>query len=320
MMSCNNDIELFDEIIESPVVYGLLSSSDTSQYIRLERSFADPNTSAVNLAKDANAVYYENATVELIDPNEQRFTLQRVNAVDEGYVRKPGEFLTDPNYLYKIASDEINLQQGEVYSLEVIDETGVIARASTQVLDTSRVRVPVLSGGIRRINFTLSDKTNIRWVRVEGAINYAISFDVKVNERNLQAGTNTILDKRWNATGLVSDATGSTQSQNLELLGDEFFSFIASEFDENPNVERQLIQLDIRITSYGDEIGQYLDIINANSGITSAQEVPIFTNIENGYGLFSSTSETVATNLAVSDQTLDELYNGEITGNLSFTP
>ena len=48
--SCSNEFELIEEKIETPIVYSLLDYEAPYQYVRLERAFASPNQSAVELA------------------------------------------------------------------------------------------------------------------------------------------------------------------------------------------------------------------------------------------------------------------------------
>ena len=319
--SCNDDVELFGEIKELPVVYGLLSSTDSAQYVRVERTFADPNTGAVVLAQDENEVYYNDVTVQLVNMDDNITTmLTRVNAVDDGYVRKEGDFLTDPNYLYKVNSDEIDLTPGKNYSLQVIKNDIQIAEAQTTVLDESRFSAPTVSAGIAKISFVNGKTTRIRWRRVPNASYYAISFDVTILERNTSSGEQELVEFRWDATNLISDDGGSNQSQDEELDGQSFFNAFQENLDPKPNVSRQLLKLDIRISSFGEAVGQYLDVINANTGITSAQEVPTFTNITGGLGLYSSTTETILEDLAPSVVTFDSLYDGRVTSDLNFTP
>ncbi len=321
LSSCENDVDLFGDIEESPVVYGLLSSSDTAQYIRLERSFADPLVGAVTLAKDENSVYFMDASVDLINAaTSERFSLASVNAVDEGYVRQEGDFLTDPNYLYKIASDQIDLSPEVIYNLEVKKGENIIATSSTQVLDNSKFRSPAISQGVARIAFENKKFTTIRWSRVDNASSYAISFDFVIRENDIMSGDKETIELRWDATSLLNDKGGTNTSQDVDLAGQSFFDFLDAQFDPEANITRQLLKLDIRVTTFGAEIGQYLDVINANSGITSAQEVPSFTNIEGGYGLFSSTNKVVLEDLSLTPKTLDSLYNGSTTADLQFTP
>ena len=321
ILSCNDDLELFGEIQELPVVYGLISSSDSAQYIRVERTFADPITSAVLLAQDENQVYFSDLRVDLVNQaDNSATTLTRVDAADEGYVRKTGDFLTNPNYVYKVLSSELDLTAGINYKLEVRKGDNIIAESNTSVLDESRFFAPALSGGIAKIGFIRNKETRIRWKKVLNASFYAISFDVVINERNVVSGTQELKMFRWDATPLVSDDGSTKQSQDLELSGQGFFDAFQANLDPVQDVTRQLIKLDVRVTTYGDAVGEYLDVINANSGITSAQEVPTFTNIDGGLGLFSSINETVLEDLAASTLTLDSLYNGTATADLRFTP
>ena len=321
LSSCNNDVELFGDITELPIVYGLLSSSDSAQYIRVERSFADPSTSAVLLAQDENAVYFDDVVVDLInEDNDVRTTMARVDAAQDGYVRKEGDFLTSPNFVYKVLSNDIDLSAGTNYKLEVIKSDVVLASSSTKILAESQFFSPAVASGIAKIGFSNGKNTMLRWKRVPNASNYAISFDFTINERNIVSGSQEIKKFRWNATGLIADDQSASQSQSLSLDGQSFFQAIQSNLDPIQDVTRQLIQLDVRVTSFGDALEEYLEVINANSGITSAQEVPTFTNIEGGLGLFSATNETLLLDLAPSPNTLDSLYDGGTTANLRFTP
>ncbi len=313
--SCSNDLELFGEIVERPVVYGLLSTTANDQYIRLERSFADPETSAVVLAQDANHVYFENAQVELQDELGGRFVLQRVDAIDEGYVRRPGDFLTSPNYLYKIGSEEIGLEGGKTFRVIVIKDEEEIATASTKTLGSARFLSP---GVTKRISIVAEEFTRIRWQTIPDASSYALSFDFEISEVDLGSGLTTVKKFRWDASTLISVQNVNSSDQDFLLEGNQFFQFLADNLEPQTNIERKLSKLDIRLIAFGAEIGDYLDVLNANSGITSAQEVPTYTNVIGGLGLFSSTTEILSENLVLGSKMIEELINGSITGNLSF--
>ena len=63
--ACSNDLDLFEEKKDIPIVYGLLSSTDTAHYIRVEKAFADPNGSALDVAQIPDSLYYMDAVVSL---------------------------------------------------------------------------------------------------------------------------------------------------------------------------------------------------------------------------------------------------------------
>lgn len=319
LSACNDDLELFGDIKETPVIYGLISLTADQQYIRLERSFADPNTSAIMLAQDENAVYFQGATVEIIDENNTRYPLTRVNGTDEGFVRQPGDFLTEPNYLYKIGQDQLQLEGNKTYRIEVRKEDALLASGSTVCVAESNIRRPTLAAGQRRISFFPGQLTDVAWRKVDNVSTYRVLFNFTVLENNSATGESGVKELVWPATGFVRHALSGNVVQSVDIPGESFFSFLAGQLTADENISRQLASLDIRVECYGTEIGNYLDIINANSGITSAQEVPNYTNIENGLGIFSSTSMVRANGLIMSNPTTTELTTGSITGPLNFS-
>ncbi|MEZ5030008.1 MAG: hypothetical protein R2787_01275 [Saprospiraceae bacterium] len=59
LVSCDNELDLVSDWKEIPVVYGFLSRSDTAQYIRVEKAFLDPATSAFVIAKNPDSLYFQ---------------------------------------------------------------------------------------------------------------------------------------------------------------------------------------------------------------------------------------------------------------------
>src|SRR5688572_8853293 len=144
LYSCDNELVVTDEWKDIPVVWGLLNKSDTAHYIRVEKAYLDPTTSALDIARIPDSLYYENASVSLkrVD-NGQIFPLQRVNGDLEGYPREGGIFAETPNYLYKIKANVINLVVGEKYQfiLERNDGSAPVT-AETIILPKPVLRVP----------------------------------------------------------------------------------------------------------------------------------------------------------------------------------
>jgi hypothetical protein len=133
--SCSNDFELTEPETEIPVVYGMLSPSDTAIYIRVERAFIDSKTSALTLAKDISKLYFNDISVRLQQVTTgKEFALQRVDGNSEGYKRSQGAFADAPNYLYKIRKSDITLIPGQQYKIKIIKNDGVVLSEATTTL------------------------------------------------------------------------------------------------------------------------------------------------------------------------------------------
>ena len=68
----------------------------------------------------------------------------------------------------------------------------------------------------------------------------------------------------------------------------------------------------------GQELGEFIKIAQANSGITATQDIPTYTNLSEGIGVFTSRNVANYTGFGLTDATLDSLKNGSITGHLNF--
>ena len=76
--------------------------------------------------------------------------------------------------------------------------------------------------------------------------------------------------------------------------------------------------MDMIVVSGGTEILDFVNVSSANLGITSTQDVPSYTNIPEGRGIFSSRYTTELNTITLSNQTIDSLVNGSLTSQLNF--
>ena len=79
--SCSNDFDLIEDFQDIPVVFGLLSQADSIHYIRVEKAFVDPNTSALEIAQIADSIYYESIGVSV--EHEASGTVYQLDRVDD---------------------------------------------------------------------------------------------------------------------------------------------------------------------------------------------------------------------------------------------
>ncbi|MBK7009225.1 MAG: DUF4249 family protein [Saprospiraceae bacterium] len=164
--SCSNEFELIEEKIETPIVYSLLDYEAPYQYVRLERAFASPNQSAVELAKNPDSLYYKNAIVNLILKRggvDQTFTLEEVDGNDVGYPRQDGVFAKEPNKLYRINSALLNLVPGDKVKLEVNIGEGNPVTAETTIITKPTSSFP-RSGS--PVAFSPTQGDNFKWNHV----------------------------------------------------------------------------------------------------------------------------------------------------------
>ncbi len=311
VISCDNELELIEEKKDIPIVYGLLSVSDTAQYIRVERAFVDETQSAFELAMDPGALYYPDAVVQLERASTgSLFSLTRVDGTEEGYPRDAGAFAQFPNYLYKIRNDAIDLVPGENYILRINrGDNQPEVTASSILIEDARIIRPTNTGSL---DFDYIQGTNFRWSGGEGAVIFDIYLKINYRERNVVIGGN------FESKSVLWQMGQSLVNQELEVVGIDFYGFLGGAIPVDTDVDRRMDDVDVILDSGGEEIREYIQVGSANLGITSSQDIPTYSNLSEGRGIFSSRNRTWKYGVPLTPGTIDSLVDGTITRDLNF--
>ena len=310
---CSNDFELFTDTEDIPVVYGLLTKSEDTQYVRLERAFLDKDQSARVIAGEPDSVFYDDAVVELVHlATGDRFEMERINAADIGLPRDEGDFPTDPNFLYSIDSEVINLIGGDTYGIEVSREEGeVIAYSEAEIIGDLRILTPS-DPTIQRLNYQGSSTQRIRWRETNEAEFFNVRLRFNYEERS------PATEGQWVQRDLSWVVANRVRANTVTLVGDDFLQFIGNSLTEDPTIDRRFQSIDLRLDAVGSELAAYIDVGLANLGITSSNEIPLYTNIDGGLGVFSSTNFTEVPGFNLSSNAADSLIEGRFTEQLNF--
>lgn len=307
-ISCDNELDLISESKDIPIVYGLLSNLDTAQYIRLERAFIDANTSALELAKNPDLLYYPNATVSIVRQSDNvSFNFNRVDGNLEGYLRDAGVFAQAPNYLYKLHSSQLSIKEGETYKLLINTGEEDEVSATTKILESPLITRPSSSS---RLDFDYISDVNIKWRGDDNAKIATVRLVINIDE-TINNGPLTPKSVIWNIADNIED-------DELFRKGVDFYTFLGGELTKDPSIKRVLRNIDVIVDTGGMDILDYIKIGQANLGVTSSQDVPKFTNLSRGLGIFSSKSTAIRESILVTSRTLDSLRVGQYTKDLNF--
>ncbi len=316
--ACSNDFDVAAPWKDIPVVYGLLDIDEEVHYIRIEKAFLDPVKNAFEIAQNADSLYYENAIVQLEKVgNGELYTLQRVDGNDPNVnqPRDPGIFATSPNWLYKIEADQINLKEGERIKL-ILDRGNGLPLVTAQTVVQGPMKKQRPTGN--NFNFSPGKETELGWA----ASSEAKVFDVKLifnyaefPKTDPDAFVQKSFDWNW-AKGLTFNTTQPVY--RIQKLGEEFYGVVAGNIEDDPNLNRFFIDIDIEIVAGGEELEKYVNVALANSGITGSQELPSFSNISEGQGVFSTRSVLTVTGFSLTPSTRDSLIDGSETKHLNF--
>ena len=170
----------------------------------------------------------------------------------------------------------------------------------------------------------------IRFDAAERARQYEIWL--RFYYREVVLGVETEKSLEWKVS--TFELEPSISDWQVSFSAESVFSRIGSEIEAEPNVIRyiglaenhpgdphpndnQSQDFDIFIRLAGDELYEYIDINNpSNSG--ALQDKPVYTNVNNGLGLFSSRSTVEFPGMYLSTSASQQLVNGDYTSDLGF--
>lgn len=319
--ACSTDFELEAPWKDIPVVYGFLNLQDTAHYIRVEKAFLQPGGNANSIAQIADSLYYDPAqiTVQLQKRSTgQRFTLQRVDGNAEGYPRAAGPFVQAPNYLYKIRASAINLSAEQDIRLLIERGNGLPpVTADAVVLGPIEPQANLPAGPL---NLDYTRTLLFVWnVPASGAI-FDLRMFIHYSEEDANApGVFRPKTLEWVLKkDLQKSQPGETSIRFSELRGEDFYRFVGSNLPNIGNRRRMFNSIDILYTAGGSALRELIRVEQANTGITSSQSIPVYTNLSEGRGVFSSRTQARRTGIILNGPSLDSLRFGIHTRQLNF--
>jgi hypothetical protein len=310
--SCSNDFELTEGDVDAPIVYGMISVGDTATYIRVERAFVDENTSALVLSKDPAQLYYNDITVTIRHLKTSKdYVLKRVDGNLEGYKRDAGAFADAPNYLYKIKKSELNFIGKDQYKLIVSRNDGTILTEATTTALTPYANEDITNPGpTALLSFVNNLDYKIRWFGDQAAVIHDVKFIFKIKEEK----DGKITDKSLSWT-----VVRNHDKNEYTFKGRAFYEYMQGALEKKPTTKRYFQNASIEVVSGAKEIKDYISIGQANLGITSSGEIPVYTNLSNdSQGIFSSKTAFRRMDIGLANVTIDSLKNGVITKSLNF--
>ncbi len=329
LAGCSNDFEVTAPWKEIPVVYAILSAKDTAQYVRIEKAFLDPQTNALEIAQIADSLYYPADAITVYlerTSNNTRVQLTRVDGSLEGFPRKVGIFATQPNWLYKIKTPAgQGLALGEKYRLVIKRADGKPdITAETTIPGDFRFTVPNQQQSPPLLNFFNDQTTSIRWQTDVNAVYFNAYLTIRYRE---EAPNGTTLARRtlvWpafvNKRRNDNVVNGNLYGGQAEINGNDFFRFLADSIPAVTNNDRfrYFEFAELTLEGGGREIAEYLSTASVAGGITSAETLPTYTNISEGFGIFTGKNETTLQNIKIEGKTVDAMNDNALTVGLNF--
>jgi len=354
---CATDVDLTGEYAETAVVYGLLDESDNpanggnGHMIRIQKAFlGDASALDMALVSDSSYFPYEDLEVNLLEINDDDTTWylldtamvntkqttngsgvvffgpqQRVYKADVNISGTPGPGVTTKKYGLKIR----NLKSGyEAYA----DQTP-LNLSPFQWRNPTTPLVPTLQalGLYSSVNNDYTD--------------YSVRFRLAGNVKNHEAwlrfhyrvvsGTDTAFKTlEWRVNTFAQISTLGGEEYTYQINGRSVLSFIGSNITPEsgktyllghrfnniatgPGAGVGPVAFDLILKMAGPELSALLDL-NAPSNTSVVTEVPVYSNIDNGIGVFSSRNTKEFKDMYIKLDQVEEYKSGQFTGQIGF--
>jgi hypothetical protein len=321
--ACKQDFDVTADYKELPVVYGLLNPSDNVHYLRIQKGYL-LDSDAYPAAGVTDSIYYSDSIVVQLKqlPNGPTFTLQKVdgNLETPPIPKEGGTFANTPNILYKFTGNLVADKQYQL-TLTRADGNEVIASSTTTLIKDFVISFP-----------TAGDKIELRTTQPYGIVYWSTAknggiYDItmRFNYKEYDNQTNALLKDTFADIVLIkSFITGAGEAdlaQTTDLNGEYILRSIGKGVPVNPSVYRVFDAgkgLQFTFGVGGVEFASYISSKLAQSGLTSNEALPPFTNISNGVGVFSSRYFKAVNGVLLGDKTLDTLSCNVNTRELRF--
>jgi hypothetical protein len=331
LASCSNDFEVTASWKEVPVVYAILSAKDSVNYIRVEKAFLDPDKSALEVAQIADSIYYPANAIQVYLERVKtgaRVQLTRVDGNLEGFVREGGIFATTPNWLYKISTPAgSGLVPTEKYKLVIVRNDGKKdITAVTTIPGDFKFVTPSNQDIPPKISFLTGKNSSISWSADTNSVYFDV--DILVHYRVEDAVGNTLMHRSfiWKAAKNVPRKTNSANT-SYDAPADFFYQILSDTIKHDDLLGRDTISsdrfryfdgIDIILSGGGSEIRTYLETASANAGLTGSEIITSYTNLSEGYGIFTAKNTGRINGVKVTEITINNMNDNPVTKALNF--
>lgn len=312
---CRNDIDITGDYKHVLVCYSLLNPYDTVQYIRVSKGFLG-DANALEMAQQADTIGFPIGTLDVKVEHWNNGQVLQVFTLspDTSIPRDDGIFLSPYQVLYRGTFPV--LKDGSIYKLIVTDLARGTTVSSQTVIPQDIVMVDP-PGTSSPLNF--EDTTSIR-VRFKSGT-YAVRYDYIIRFHYTEqfiSDTTQVAEKYvdWHLGEVTTTNALGNELLQFAFPRHNFLNMLAVNLDYNSNVRRISGKLDFIFTGAAQELVTYIDVTNANNS-TSA-DIPPFSNITDGYGLFSARTTSYHPGYFLDSDTRYALRNDALTQQLNF--
>lgn len=312
LCSCSTDVDLYTDFKDVTVVYGVMDVANDTNYIKIIRAFSGSNEGSFNandIALIADSSNYpgkldvrfhefkEAYGDKTFLPTGREIVLDTTTA----HNKQEGPFYSPDQKLY-YTTEHLNVNTSrEKYKYKLLiskpndtisSEISLIGGNHFQIV-TSKVFFKAEDAGTRKLLFTPDDNDAMYLATMQ------------FNYKEVRQGQDTVYKNvNWSFGPYSSFDLGYEEGRlYFTYREDILFTLLENAIGDDFYVERFFDSFVITIFAYGKELGEYIQISEAATGIDY-----YYTNIHGGLGILSSSHE-ISKTVDISSRTMTDLLS-----------
>ena len=313
--SCSTDVELYADYKDITVVYGLLDSSKDTNYIKINKAFLGPGDPFQIALIDDSCNYPNKLDARLIEyrapSSGGTYQKTRVLPLDTITIHnKEAGFFYAPDQLVYYTKEKIN-NNGSNYNYRYelqIDRGDTIITSFTNMVGGNTFAITP-----SQLDVTAAAQNS--FIKVHPCPNAAI-YELKLKFYFTELTPSLDSTQRCMTMTLgmfpLADLETTNGSLNVPYQPSSFIPSLASFLgnDTLKNVERLISEpsLVLSVAAGGEELYNFIAVNGPSNSIV--QNIPEYTNVNGGYGVFSSRT-LLQKKLRLSAQSLTDITGRE---------
>lgn len=318
MTSCSTRVDLYADYKDVTIIYGLIDVTQDTNFVKIVRAFSGSNEHPVNANEvaliadssnypgklDARIIEYKAQVGGQFAPTGREILLDTITIHD----KQPGTFYAPNQKVYYTTEMFKTDNHTTKYKYElVVHKANDTVTSETRVVGGDDFRILTTS-----VTFSPSgqDKTGkVTFFPADNAAVYELTmvFHYTEKEPTDQYFTDKEVSWSYGAMGLDDLETEGGNSYFIRYNQATLFIMLASAIGgDTLNCERYMGDFNIYLSAGGNELYNYIEINSPNQGLS--QNIPDYTNVNGGFGVFSSRIN-LATTARLSARTQTDLLN-----------
>jgi hypothetical protein len=306
LFSCKTDFDVIASYKEITVVYGLLNQQDSSHYLRITKAFLGEGNALVYANEPDSSEYGTTINVELVNNKTSDIIVFDTCTIHD---KDTGVFFSPNQQMYR---STVKLDSSYTYTLKITNkETGHEVLSKTDMISEFHIQTP--KPAAKKIGFPRDVLTQqkLEWRTAANGKRYQpiIKFYYKETSNLIDTITREV---EWIFGTSTSEGIAQGEEMWANYLNEDFYRLCEAQIpyadaEKEAAVKVRLADhFDLMFTIVGIEFSTYLDLNGPTTGLLL--EKPVYSNIDNGIGVFSSQYQWKKSYL-VNDQTKAFLQN-----------